>query len=353
MEDTGSLILSEFAGAAHELFDGLIVNPYDSDEVAATISEALSQGTDRARGRMRLMRERVLRFDARYWAKSFIDDLRAREMVPHETFGGERALREIHDRVVTMNGRMGLCVDYDGTLREIESKPSDAAPTKELRALFDEFVQCANLDVILVSGRPRRELVNWFGGYRFTLVCESGLAFRPPGSSEWTPIASDLDLSWKEEIIGTLRHFEQSTPGSRLEEKESALVWHFRRSDPEFGRWKARQLVGELGEAASNLPIEVHHGKAIVEVTPIQVSKGRAIERITHGKGYGLLLCAGDDVSDESAFTCHAESPLLSVKVGPGPTAARYRVPNPAACRALLKTVVQACAMPTLNRAQS
>jgi trehalose 6-phosphate synthase/phosphatase len=68
------------------------------------------------------------------------------------------------------------------------------------------------------------------------------------------------------------------TPGSNIEEKTSSVVWHYRNSDPEFGSWKANQLVAELYEMLSNLPVEIHHGKKIVEVSSIQINKGSVME---------------------------------------------------------------------------
>ena len=74
-ENAGLLILSEFAGAAEELFNALLVNPYDSAAVAGTLTDALAMTTEGKRNRILPMRERVMRYDARHWACSFIDDL--------------------------------------------------------------------------------------------------------------------------------------------------------------------------------------------------------------------------------------------------------------------------------------
>jgi trehalose-6-phosphate synthase len=74
-ENAGLLILSEFAGAAEELFNALLVNPYDSAAVAGTLTDALALHTEESRNVILPMRERVMRYDARHWARSFIDDL--------------------------------------------------------------------------------------------------------------------------------------------------------------------------------------------------------------------------------------------------------------------------------------
>ncbi len=76
-EETGALVLSEFAGAAHQLKDALLVNPYDIDGVKNAIAAAAAMPAAEAQRRMRSMRRSVARHDAAGWATSFISTLRA------------------------------------------------------------------------------------------------------------------------------------------------------------------------------------------------------------------------------------------------------------------------------------
>lgn len=74
-DENGVLILSEFAGAADELQDALIVNPYDITGVADAIHRALTmEGPDR-RHRMLRMRETVFAHDVHWWTREFIHAL--------------------------------------------------------------------------------------------------------------------------------------------------------------------------------------------------------------------------------------------------------------------------------------
>ena len=75
LDGTGTLILSEFAGAANELTSAVLINPFDIGRVKAAIEDAVaSQGTT-TRRRMRAMARIVQRHDAGYWASSFLDAL--------------------------------------------------------------------------------------------------------------------------------------------------------------------------------------------------------------------------------------------------------------------------------------
>ena len=71
------LILSQFTGAARELPEALIVNPYDADQCAAALHLALTMPTDEQRDRMRLMRGLVAEFNVFRWAGRMLLDAAA------------------------------------------------------------------------------------------------------------------------------------------------------------------------------------------------------------------------------------------------------------------------------------
>jgi trehalose 6-phosphate synthase/phosphatase len=71
-DEDGVLILSEFAGAADELSEALMVNPYDVRGVADAIHQALTMDGAERRRRIRRLRERVLSHDVHAWADEFL-----------------------------------------------------------------------------------------------------------------------------------------------------------------------------------------------------------------------------------------------------------------------------------------
>jgi trehalose 6-phosphate synthase/phosphatase len=75
-DEEGVLVLSEFAGAADELTDALIVNPYDVAGVAAALHRALTMDGVERRHRMRALRAQVLAHDVHGWAARFLELLR-------------------------------------------------------------------------------------------------------------------------------------------------------------------------------------------------------------------------------------------------------------------------------------
>jgi trehalose 6-phosphate synthase/phosphatase len=338
----GTLVLSEFTGASNELFKSLKINPYDIEQISATLEQALEMPPKEQLKRMDGMYERVIEYDAVYWANSFLNEL---EAVTKFRSGGYKKtqrpkLAQKLKETFRPGSKIALFLDYDGTLRKFHDNPDGAVPTKSIKQLFRILSKYQNIDTHVISGRKGSTLEEWLGGYPVTLIGEHGFSCRPRGEDEWVSLCEASDFTWKQRIREMLEYFVGIVPGSFIEEKISAMVWHYRRTDPEFGEWRAKQLVINLSEMLSNLPIEVHHGKKIVEISSMQVNKGRALQNMVAGKNYDYVVCMGDDYTDESMFRL-SMSNMISIKVGKGDTSAMYRVSSPAVLLTTLKKALK------------
>jgi trehalose 6-phosphate synthase len=92
-DERGVLILSQFTGAARELPEALIVNPYDADQCAAALHLALTMPEAEQRDRMRLMRGLVAEFNVFRWAGRMLLDaaaMRRRGRLIGKTGRGEK-----------------------------------------------------------------------------------------------------------------------------------------------------------------------------------------------------------------------------------------------------------------------
>ena len=339
-ERPGALVISEFAGASQEMFGALIVNPYDAQQQADAIRQGLAMGDDEKRRRLATMRARVRAFDANAWAKAFINDLASR------TRADPAALAPMADRVaqakqrlrdaVAGGRRVALFLDYDGTLREIEQRPADAFPSAPVLALLDRLKGVgSHVDVAVISGRTPHDLEAWLGAYPFALIADHGASLRHRGATRWERLDRNATYGWKQEVLRVLRLYEETTPGSTVEDKRTSLVWHYRQADHEFATWRARHLATELAVLLANEPVEVRQGRMIVEVAAAQVNKGAAVGHLLADEDYDLILCAGDDVTDESMFELDAKN-LLTIKVGDAHTSAQVRLADPPALRRFL-----------------
>ena len=342
-DKNGVLILSEFAGAAQELPNALIVNPYNVNEVAQALKKALRLTEEEKQKMVKPMKDRVIKYDAGYWADSFFQDLAAEAdgehlpSLPSDT--RDISIEAIGPLLQAKNAAFFL--DYDGTISEIKRKPEDAVPNDEIKELFARLEAQKNLDVYLVSGRKKEDMDQWFSRYRFDLIAEHGYYYKHHNAPEWFVFDTQADLSWKNQIIDIFQHYTGMTPGSNIEEKTSSVVWHYRNSDPEFGNWKANQLVAWLYEMLSNLPVEIRHGQKIVEVGSMQINKGILLGHFVQLNNYDAVLCAGDDETDESMFRYTDDAEMFSIKVGAGAdTMARFRISGPKAFRRFLSDIL-------------
>ena len=80
--DPGVLVLSRFAGAAEDLEEALIVNPYDADEVAHALQQAIKMSLHERRERHEALLQRVRQHDLRYWRESYLGILSGGITVP-------------------------------------------------------------------------------------------------------------------------------------------------------------------------------------------------------------------------------------------------------------------------------
>ena len=78
-----------------------------------------------------------------------------------------------------------------------------------------------------------------------------------------------------------LEHFVDRTPGSFVEEKKYALVWHYRMAEPEFGEWLANELVSMLEAMLADTELRAYRGHKIVEIRPVWVEQGRSSPSLT------------------------------------------------------------------------
>jgi trehalose 6-phosphate synthase len=79
-DDPGVLILSQFAGAAHELTEALVVNPFDPDGIADAMHLALTMPPEERKERHAALREKVFHTTAQLFAKRFIEALAPRTL---------------------------------------------------------------------------------------------------------------------------------------------------------------------------------------------------------------------------------------------------------------------------------
>ncbi|MFC4994390.1 bifunctional alpha,alpha-trehalose-phosphate synthase (UDP-forming)/trehalose-phosphatase [Rubritalea tangerina] len=324
----GVLILSEFAGAAHEMSHAILVNPHDTAGVAQAIHTALDMDEPQMWKRIHAMQRRLELNDAGAWAKRFLADLSSATSLSHCPQHASAKSLGIDLKSQLDSGKtLALFLDYDGTLREFTQAPEDAIPSPSLLELLHKLSHHPQVQLAIVSGRPKSFLDQHLGHLPLHFVAEHGYYWKTQDMQDWQLLNPHVDTSWKELILPQLEEAVSLTPGSEIEVKHSSIVWHYRQADPEFGLWRAKGLLSELTSTTASHPVSVHHGQKIIEVASQLVNKGVAVERLLKQWQPDIALAAGDDVTDESMFALHSDSstPLHTIKVGLGDTRANQR----------------------------
>ena len=346
-DEDGVLILSEFAGAATELGDALNINPYDVERFADRIYRGLEMPESERRMRMKSMRSHVMTHDVHEWADSFISALAASEsiaMAPRPHSSPVEITRIIE--TVRRAPQVVLILDYDGTLVPFAPTPDQAAPDPALLDLLESLARRPGMRVHVVTGRTRTSIDRWLGKLPIGLHAEHGLWSRMTLDSPWR-ILRPVSQDWKEKVRPIMEHFVEATDGSLIEEKTASLAWHYRLAkadfthEHDFGEFQAKELRLLLSEMLSNVPVQVITGFKVVEVRPQGVNKGMIVPLLLSSlDDDGVVFAIGDDRTDEDLFAAMPDA-SLTVKVGSGPTLARYHVNTVEESRRLLGSFVE------------
>lgn len=349
-DNTGVLVLSEFAGAASEMGEALLHNPWDIDGSSRVLERALTLDSEEMGQRMAGLRKRVRINTVHHWAERFLHGLEGQKIradswhMEHGASAPGNSRRWIADLLTAFSesDHALVALDYDGTLVDLQPDPLAASPDPALLDLLETLSGLEGLDVVIISGRDPSILERWVGHLPITLVAEHGLHWRLRGSETWDVLLEDADTSWKDSVHRVLEDFATRAPGSFIEEKPASLAWHYRRVEPAFGNWQARELAQHLSEAFANSPLEVLHGSKVVEVRPQGFDKGRALTLLRTRLGtLDFEIVVGDDRTDEDMFQS-LEPGAWSIKVGSGRTYARHSVGSPRALRRLLQEMCSA-----------
>ncbi|ACY18245.1 bifunctional alpha,alpha-trehalose-phosphate synthase (UDP-forming)/trehalose-phosphatase [Haliangium ochraceum] len=342
-DEDGVLVLSEFAGAASELAEAVMVNPFDVDGMADELYAALTMPEDERRTRMRGLRRRVMGSSVQSWAQSFLDAIaaKAKTRKPRTAPSSEERIAKLRARLREAPYLI-LLLDYEGTLTEFASTPQLARPGKDLYELLARLAKRPNTEVHITSGRDRETMERWLGKLPVTLHAEHGFWMRAAGG-EARETATLSETGWRDAARDILRGYAERTPGALVEEKPASLAFHYRAVEPDFGTQQANELRQHLLGLFSNAPVEIVAGNKVIELRPQGVHKGRIVERlaadIEHRHPEALLVAFGDDSSDEDTFAALPEH-AVAIRVGSGYSQAPYRVSGVDDVRELLSALV-------------
>lgn len=333
----GVLILSELAGAAKELLESVIVNPNNTEDVAAAIDRALTMPIEEQRRRNEIMRQRLQSYGLEQWVHTFLrrlDDVVAQSRSLSVKILNASTKKELLKDYAKAERRL-LILDYDGTLVPFANTPDAAKPDNELYQILKTLSDSPKNSVAILSGRNRQSLEAWFGSMNIILAAEHGGWVKHSGNAEWYPTITGSQDVWKEQVRPILQLYVDRIPGSFIEEKDFALAWHYRQADAESGSVASKELLDTVSNLAANFGIRVLPGSKTIEVRNVGIGKGIFFNQYFAKENFPFMLVVGDDWTDEDLFGVLPPD-AYSIRVGKSVSKARFNVETIADVRALL-----------------
>lgn len=328
--DPGVLVLSEFAGAASLLGQALIINPWDEDSIADAVEKAYRMPIEEKSERVKGLQAILSKYSATQWAISFLKDLDEAQLAPAKKpvirleSNNHFQHGDLFERILEAKN-CHIVMDYDGTLVGIKMLPEQATLQENQKLLLKNL--SAQFSVHILSGRSRAFLDQQFSDSKVCLAAEHGAYYRSYNDDWKSRVSSDIQ-SWFPEVTRAMKAYSDTVPLSFVEVKEASIVWHFRQSPTDFAEFRAKKLDEELQVGLANQPVTVTIGSKIVEAKAVECNKGSFLRWLMDSENTPedtLFICIGDDRTDEDMFKI-LENKGISVKVGPGATAAHYRL---------------------------
>ncbi|KAJ9667884.1 threalose-6-phosphate phosphatase [Coniosporium apollinis] len=317
-DNHGPLILSEFSGTAGSLGNAIHINPWDLGGVADAIDQALTMSGEERRTAHEKMYKHVVTNNVQNWTNNFLRRLLTNLASFDQSFATPALDRAKLLAQYRRSSRRLFMFDYDGTLTPIVKDPQAAIPSDRVIRTLKALASDPRNEVWIISGRDQAFLDEWMGHIpELGLSAEHGSFMRRPKSDKWINLTESIDMSWQKEVMLAFQHFTDKTQGSFIERKKIALTWHYRRADPEYGAFQARECYKYLeNTVAKKYDVEVMTGKANLEVRPKFVNKGEIAKKliVQHGDTPDVMpdfvFCLGDDSTDEDMFRALRQSKL-------------------------------------------
>jgi trehalose 6-phosphate phosphatase len=223
-------------------------------------------------------------------------------------------------------------LDVDGTLLEHADTPDAVRVDGAMRSLLSDLQAGARGALALISGRSVADVDGLFAPLRLAVAGQHG-AERRDGAGRMHSHA--FDEAPVRRAAARLAAFAAAHPGLLLEDKGRSLALHYRLAPQleDEARALVDEVLVELGEG-----FELQRGKMVLELRPGGRDKGSAIaEFMAEAPFRGRVpVFVGDDLTDEFGFGVVNGMRGVSVKVGEGPSQARWRIADAAAVRAWL-----------------
>lgn len=216
-----------------------------------------------------------------------------------------------------------VAFDFDGTLAPIVSRPDRVQVPADTLRYLRKATRLDWLRLAALSARPLRDLARYLPLQRLLRVAQYGLEGDGPLEARRARAIRDAVASLHDRIEPIVA----AAPGAWIEDKGLTVAVHDRDVTPARRGALARAL-GRVAMRSGRLGFQVQRGRHVLDFVPAGYDKGRALRRLRRRVRPAVTFYFGDTLGDEPAFAALGPSDF-PVRVGSGPTGARYRVRGP------------------------
>jgi len=247
------------------------------------------------------------------------------------------------DRSAVSAGTHALFLDFDGTIARIVEHPDAARPSMRWMRLVPRLRKAFGGALAIVTGRELADIDARFPRLEPLLVGAMYGSLRR-GASGLSEAAADLADQFSA-VAERLKPMVTRHDGLMVETKSAGVSLHYR-ARPDLADVCAAAI--RAATAPYDL-IEVIQGMCVYEARPVAVDKGRCIAAFMLEAPFigRTPVFAGDDVPDEEGFRLVNARGGITIKVGAGPSDARFATESPATLAAWLETLLPERARPT------
>lgn len=190
--------------------------------------------------------------------------------------------------------KLGLVLDFDGTIAELVPVPSEAMLHPDVAAPLRSLLSKLGLTAIM-SGRPARDIETLVDMKGMLYVGNHGVEYLSNGQLTQVPQATELPMS-PEALAEQLKPIGDG-PGVVWEVKQFSLAIHFRMSPDKPKAFLA--LLRAVDTVPEIRAMEMISGNMVMEIrAKNSANKGFAIEKIVNEHKLDSLFFLGDDTTD-------------------------------------------------------
>lgn len=325
--NNGSVIMSEFSGAALTLNGVMRINPWDNLKVKNALLKAIGLDKEEKRARHMSLLRQIFSLTANNWARNFYNELlkstdltrQIQLMItpPLDRFKLKSSLKFAQKAL--------FVIDYDALVPSFRTISSSFTSVNRLRHALAHLVNNGQRTLILLSNRTADQLEHTLGSIPLVMCAEDGFTYRTP-SGKWNDLF-EIPEFWPK-LSHILDYWTERTPGAWLETKRASYIWHYSTAG-KIGMRQAKECHAHIQDALGSsysVHVVVGREKLQIKLRPLNQQQAlRSMLKIHFDESFDFIGIFLRPTGMEDVFKDCMET-VSGVKRDFGPKRAEYFV---------------------------